>query len=558
VTTRVTTVARAVLELLGRAGVDTVHGLPGVHNLAFWREAGPGLPRIVVVRHEQTAVYAADGLARATGGLGAALTTTGPGAANALAAFGEAAASRSPVVLVATEIPSGLARPGVVRGVLHESRDQAAMFEPLAKAVLRPRTPEEAVRAVALAARTAMTSPRGPVYLDIPADVLDAEVSAGVDAGLEAADVVAHELGRGVPERVEPAVEAIERAVRAIESAPRIVMWAGGGVVESDAGAELAALAERLGAPVVTTFAARGVLAPEHPWLVGLPPHEPEVAAYVGSADLLLVVGSQLDGASTRNWTMPRPPALVAVNVSEADLAKSYQPDVAVLGDAKVVLAELVARVGPRESDGRELAELRDRTWDRLRADDVGGPALRFLDAVGAAVSSAGATVVVDMAIPGYWYGGYARVERPRGLAYPIGWGTLGFALPASVGAAAGGRPVLAVCGDGGFMFAVGELAVLRQEHLPVTVLVVDDGGYGMLRYDQDRAGDEHRGVDLFRPDFAALAAAFGIPATVVVHVEGDRLADVLREALESGGPRMVVLELALTPPRTTSPRWRD
>jgi acetolactate synthase-1/2/3 large subunit len=532
--------------MLGRAGVETVHGLPGVHNLAFWREAGPGTPRIVVVRHEQTAVYAADGLARVTGGLGAALTTTGPGAANALAAFGEAAASRSPVVLLATEIPSGLARPGVVRGVLHESRDQAAMFEPLAKAVLRPRTPEEAVRAVASAARTAMTSPRGPVYLDIPADVLDAEVGPS------------DELGRGVPARIAPATEAIERAVRAIESASRTVIWAGGGVVESDAGAELAALAECLGAPVVTTFAARGVLPPEHPWLVGLPPHEPEVAAYLGSADLLLVVGSQLDGASTRNWTMPRPPALVAVNVSETDLAKSYQPDVAVLGDAKLVLGELVARVGPRGSDVRALAELRERTWDRLRADEAGGPALAFLDALGAAVSSAGATVVVDMAIPGYWYGGYARVERPRGLAYPIGWGTLGFALPASVGAAAGGRPVLAVCGDGGFMFAVGELAVLRQESLPVTVLVVDDGGYGMLRYDQDRAGDEHRGVDLFRPDFAALAAAFEIPAVVVGDVEGDGLADLLREALESGGPRMVVLELALTPPRTTSPRWRD
>jgi acetolactate synthase-1/2/3 large subunit len=433
----------------------------------------------------------------------------------------------------------------VVRGVLHESRDQAAMFEPLAKAVLRPRTPEDAVRAVAWAAETAMTSPRGPVYLDIPADVLDSEVG------------LPDQLRYGVPARVEPAAEAIERAVQTIESAPRTVIWAGGGVVESDAGAELAALAARLAAPVVTTFAARGVLGPDHPWLVGLPPHEPEVAAYLGSADLLLVLGSQLDGASTRNWTMPRPPLLVAVNVSEADLVKSYQPDVAVLGDVKLVLGELLSRVLPRDS-GRQLAEVRERTWDRLRGDRAGGPALAFLDALEVAVSRAGATVVVDMAIPGYWYGGYARVERPRSLAYPIGWGTLGFALPASVGAAAAGRPVLAVCGDGGFMFAVGELAVLRQENLPVTVLVVDDGGYGMLRYDQDRAGDEHRGVDLFRPDFAALAAAFGIPATVLDDGEGDRLSDVLREALESGEPRLVVLELALTPPRTTSPRWRD
>ena len=116
---------------------------------------------------------------------------------------------------------------------------------------------------------------------------------------------------------------------------------------------------------------------------------------------------------------------------------------------------------------------------------------------------------------------------------------------------------MLAICGDGGFMYAVGELAVLRQENLPVTVLVVDDGGYGMLRYDQDHAGDERHGVDLVRPDFVALARAFDVPAVLVGG--GDRdLATALADALASGGPRLVVLELALTPPRTTSPRWHD
>jgi acetolactate synthase-1/2/3 large subunit len=171
-------------------------------------------------------------------------------------------------------------------------------------------------------------------------------------------------------------------------------------------------------------------------------------------------------------------------------------------------------------------------------------------------VAATDATVVVDMTIPGYWYGGYAEVPRPRALQYPIGWGTLGYALPASVGAAAGGEhPVLAICGDGGVMFALGELAVLRQEGLPVTVLVVDDGGYGMLRFDQDRAGDPHRGVELTRPDFAALAASFGLAAAVA---GVDDLAAALEHGLASGGPNLVVTELALTPPPTTSPRWHD
>jgi thiamine pyrophosphate-dependent acetolactate synthase large subunit-like protein len=116
---------------------------------------------------------------------------------------------------------------------------------------------------------------------------------------------------------------------------------------------------------------------------------------------------------------------------------------------------------------------------------------------------------------------------------------------------------VLAVCGDGGFMFAPGELAVLAQESLPVTVLLVDDGGYGMLRYDQTRSGDPHRGVDLTRPDFAALSAAFGVPATVL-EAGDDRLQAVLDDALAARGPRMVILREALTPPRTTSPRWHE
>ncbi len=537
-----TTVARAVLDVLGRAGVTRVFGLPGVHNLAFWRDAGPGTPEIMLVRHEQTTVYAADGLARATGGLGAALTTTGPGAANAVAAFGEAAASHSPVVLVASEISTRLQRPGVVRGVLHESRDQGALFEPLAKVVLRPRTAEDAVRAVAEAAEVAMTSPRGPVYVDIPTDILDEEVAADVA------------IGR--PTRLAPDPVALERAVAALAGARSIMIWAGGGVVEADAAAELLALAEHLGAPVLTTFAGRGVLPPEHPWLVGLPPHEPEVAAYLAGADLLLAVGTTFDGPMTRNWATTWPPVLVTTNVCESDLVTNVEPDVGVLGDARLVLAELLTRLAPRATDDSELSALRTRTRSRLRADPVEGPAMELLDALEPAIAGADATVVVDMTIPGYWYGGYARVARPRALQYPIGWGTLGYALPAAVGVGSlRDRPVLAICGDGGFMYAVGELAVLRQENLPITVLVVDDGGYGMLRYDHDHAADERRGVDLFRPDFVALAHSFGIPAVLVEVAE---LTGALVGSLAVEGPRLVVLRAALTPPRTTSPRWHD
>lgn len=534
------TVARTFLEAFAAAGADRVFGLPGVHNLAFWRDWDPGLPDIVGVRHEQTTVYAADGLARASGGLGVALVTTGPGAANAVGAFGEAAACGSPVVLVASEIPGTLATPGVVRGVLHESRDQAALFEPLAKAVFRPRTAQGAVAALRDAIDTALAWPRGPVYLDVPTDVLSQ--AAPPPAAPEP------------PGRAEPPAADLARLADLVGTAGRVVIWAGGGVVQSGAEAELAAVAERLAAPVVTTYAARGVLAPDHPCAVGLPPHEPEVADLVAGADLMLAVGTAFDGIMTRNWRMPMPPALAVVNCAADHLTGNYRPDVAVLGDARATLAALLDLLPDRSDSGGGPALPGAAVWSRLAADPRSAEGVSFVRTVDSVVTS-DTVVVCDMAIPGYWYGGYGRIERSRLLQYPVGWGTLGFALPAAVGPAAAGHPTLAVCGDGGFMFAVGELATLAQERLPLTVLVVDDGGYGMLRYDQEVAGDPIRGVALSGPRWSALGEAFGVGVAEVAGV-GAELAAALGEALASGEPRLVVARAALTPPRTTSPRW--
>jgi acetolactate synthase-1/2/3 large subunit len=190
----------------------------------------------------------------------------------------------------------------------------------------------------------------------------------------------------------------------------------------------------------------------------------------------------------------------------------------------------------------------------RLASDADTAPAWRFVSALDEAVAAHDPVVLCDMAIPGYWAAGYAAVTGPRRMQYPVGWGTLGYALPASIGpAVAGDGPVLAICGDGGFMFAVGELAVLAEHDLPVTVLLVDDGGYGMLRFDQTLAGEPHRGVDLGRPDFELLADAFGIPAA---RTDLDGLAETLDAALHATAPRLVLLEASLHPPATVSARW--
>jgi acetolactate synthase-1/2/3 large subunit len=191
----------------------------------------------------------------------------------------------------------------------------------------------------------------------------------------------------------------------------------------------------------------------------------------------------------------------------------------------------------------------------RHRADPTTSVAAALLDALELSWPDRG-NIVCDMSVAGYWVAGYSAQPRPRRLQYPVGWGTLGYSLPASVGAAADGTPTLVVCGDGAAAMAVGELATLVQERLPVCVLVVDDGGYGMLRYDQQRAGWPQTGVDLMGPDWVALAAAYGLVSERIDDERG--LTDALTRAATAEQPTLLHLSLALTPPRTTSPRWAD
>jgi acetolactate synthase-1/2/3 large subunit len=537
--------AGAAVAALERAGVTVAFGLPGVHNLALWRAVGESRIRLVGVRHEQAAAYAADGLARATGGLGVALTTTGPGAANTLAAVGEAWASRQPVLVLATDIPARIRRPGVWRGALHEATDQAAMFEPVVKQVLRVTAPEEVGPAVALAVRTALAPPRRPVYVEVPTDLLAA--AAGTAPG---------DLGPGPPPPAAADEAHLERAAEILRAARRPLLWVGGGALQAGAGEAVGRLAERLVAPVLLTYSARGVVAPGHPCLVEAPPHVPEAGALWDEADVVVAVGSDLDGMMTQGWQMPPPPRLVAINVDPADAAKSYLPDVLLEADAAEGAAALAERLEPRpglEALAARLARLRESVRASLERSDP--EAVGFLAAVERALPG-NAVVVCDMCIPGYWLGGFRFPPAPRLLSYPLGWGTLGCAFPQGLGAAlAGGGPAVSVSGDGGFLFACGELATAAQERIPLSAVVVDDGGYGMLRFDQDLRGDPREGVDLLTPDFAALARAFAVRAEAVDGL-GDAFAAALARHVAMKEPTLLVARAAVDPPPNVSPRW--
>ncbi|MGZ4755134.1 MAG: thiamine pyrophosphate-binding protein [Acidimicrobiia bacterium] len=529
--------AQAVAFTLRALGVEVAFGLPGVHNLALWPALHEAGIRIVGARHEQGTVYAADGLARATGGLGVALTTTGPGAANTIGAVGEAWASHSPVVVIATDIPSTQRRRGVYRGVLHESIAQAAMFVAVTKSTIDVADADGISAAIVTAATIACSAPTGPVYVGIPTDLLD--VPAPI------VDAPSAEWNQDRSD-VQPVIDAIAASERPL-------VWVGGG--GRDAGAGIDALASRLGAPVVTTYQARGVLPIDHPLLVGAPPHEPPVIELIERADLAIVIGSDLDAMNTMGWRLPFPRRRVAINIDEADATKNYAMDVVLATDARTteVLAGAVPERSPWAGD---LAALITTLRDELRKDPETAESIAFLERTEAALP-ADALVFADMCIPGYWLAGHFRVRSPRALHYPMGWGTLGFAFPAAIGAAAALRrerqPVVSVSGDGGMLFAIGELATAAQEALPLTAVVVDDGGYGMLRYGHDP--DLDYGTELTTPDFAAVALGFGIAAHTVDGV-GDDYEAALRTAVASGAPNLLHVRARLFPPRSTSPRW--
>jgi len=541
------TVASVILELLGKHGVTRAFGIPGVHNLPFWDADSEAAPRIVGVRHEQAAGYACDGLFRATGVPGAALLTSGPGAANIMAAFGEAFISNSAMLVLASEVNQSLRSSAGPRGILHEMANQGGMFEAFGAPARAARTRQEAIASTVLALRDAWGPPPLSSYVGIPSDILGEEWTSSVPH---------------IPRLPAPAADPHDVGTLAelISSSSRVVLWLGGGVVSADAEDEVRRLAHRLGSPVVTSYAGRGLLAGD-PLLVNAPVHEPEVARVVADADLLLVIGSSFDGMNTKNWKLPLPSRRAAITLGTL-IQQTVDFDCLISADVRTALTALEEQlddtgVSPR-TPWIDVSGIRPTIIRRILDDPRTEQAMRWVQQVEVGWPADGA-VICDMSVGAYWVGGYSEQPRPRRLQYAVGWGTLGFALPAAIGPASVGIPTLAVCGDGGPMFALGELATYAQESLPITLLIVDDGGYGMLRFDQQVFGHPERGVDLLTPEWTSLGAAFGITVERVSSVE--EIAPALgraRTANERGEPRIVVWSARLFPPRTTSPRWHE
>src|SRR6185503_9979693 len=276
-------------------------------------------------------------------------------------------------------------RQGVWRGVLHEATDQAAMFMPVVKEAIRVRSPDEIGPAVARAIRTALAPPARPVYVEIPPDLLSADVGSDPLPFAAAPAVPPADAGQ------------LDRALALLERARRPLIWAGGGALQSGAGEAVGRLAERLVAPVILTFSAKGLLPPGHPCLVESSPHVPEAGGLWDEADLIVAIGSDLDGMMTQGWKQPQPPHLVAINVDPTDASKNYRPDIVVEADARAAAAALADRLGERgglDSLQRRLRDLNRSVRERLAREEPEASA--FLETIEAALPD-DAVIVCDM-----------------------------------------------------------------------------------------------------------------------------------------------------------------
>ena len=526
-TVKASTGGRLVAECLEALGAEVAFGVPGIHALAVWDGLRTSPIRTVGLRTELSAGFAADGYARTSGRPAPLLLSTGPGALISLAALMEAASAHVPVVAIASQIPRDLI--GAGRGFLHELPDQKASFAPVVKWAARTESTGEIPELLAEAWRRALTPPSGPVFVEIPVDLLAGET-----------DVRAGELDATPEVPPLPDGALLDEAAHVLAGATTPVVWAGGGVLRSGAWEELRALAERLGAPVATTYMGKGAFPEDDPLAVGTALDEAPVRELIGGADVLVAVGTQLGAETTGQYALELSGRLIHVDADPRRIGASYEA-LGLPGDAKGVLAALAQRLPgtPREDGVERVAAVRQRVAEQRREPELG-----LLQTVRDALPREAVTAW-DMTILAYWAAAHFPVYEPRTFHYPLGSGTLGYAWPAALGAslAAPGRRVLAVAGDGGFNYGIAELAAARQHGLEAKLLLVDDGGYGILReYQRDQFG-ETTDVDLFEPDFRELVEAFGVP---VVSVEPDGLPEALAAAFAQEGPAVVHLRALL------------
>lgn len=518
-----------LVDLLVANGVDTVFGIPGVHTLELYRGLVGARVRHVLTRHEQGAAFAADGYARISGRPAACFLISGPGLANAMTAIGQAYTDSVPMIVVSSVAASDTL--GKERGVLHEMTDQRAMAATVTAFSTTCLTAEDVRDALHRAfALFAAGRPR-PVHIEVPIDRLT------VPTDLEP---VRFPRVHGRP---SPGTEAISAVVAALEQAHRPFIIIGGGAI---GGGEAAArLATALGAPVATTVAAKGAVPEDHPLAVGAGLQYPQVHARLAEADVVLAVGTELGETDSYVDTLRITGTLIRVDIDPVKLSDRYQAAIPVLADGAAALEAFAARIGGERTAWCDVGALRASVVRDL--DEKTRRHRAVLSAVRRALPPDGA-IATDMTQIAYSGNGLFPAGAIRSWFHPSGFGTLGYALPAAIGAklAAPERPVLALAGDYGFQFTLQDLGTAAEERLCLPILVWNNDRLGQIRDDMVASGIQEIGVSLKNPSFALLAAAYGI-----AYEAPGGLADVeeaIRVALGRNGPTLIEIREAGIP----------
>ena len=533
------TTARAVLETLHGYGIDTVFGIPGTHSLEFYRPLRELGIRPITTRHEQGASYGADGWSQVRGLPGVVITTSGPGLLNSLSGAATAYAESRPMILLSPGRPVGHDFRDI--GSLHETKNPSAAVNAIVGVSRRVTSAAEAVTMIHDAMRDFAHSRPRPIHIEIPLDILEAPADVPESA------TAPRPLGEPAP-----APEAdVAAAVEALAASERPVILAGGGSLA--AGEHLLELAELLEAPVITTTNGKGAIPEKHRLSLGADLRLSTAHEFLRSRDALLVIGSKVGEAELWGGDITPQGPVVRVDIMRDQMLCNLTPDVEVPGNSAAVVPQLLAGLRARADAGgpgavapsartapdlREVFDAMDeegRTW----APELAALNETIMDVVPDDTILAGdSSQVTYMGSTTFF-----RAPVPHSLLYMGTYATLGYGLPAAIGAklAAPERPVVCLVGDGALMFSIQELMTAVELGLDLPVICVDNGGYGEIRQNMVDRSIQPLGVDLVQPDWVRLAEGFGatgLPATM------DTLADTVRTALETKGTSLVHLKI--------------
>ncbi len=521
----------AVVESLRANGVDTVFGIPGTHNLELYRHFEAAGITAVTTRHEQGAGYAADGYHQVSGRPGVVVTTSGPAVLNAAAAAGTAYAESRSVLIISPGLPRGAE--GSDAGRLHETKDASGAMDRIVAWSRRVGSPEEAAAAVTDAFTFFRAGRPRPVHIEVPIDVLEQQWH-GVATAAQ------------LPTPPTPQQESIRAAAAALAGARRPTIVVGGGA--RGAAGQIRVLAERLGAPVITTCNGKGVLPEDHPLSAGASIRFAAAHDFLPRADVTMVIGSELGDSDLWGGAVSTP-TVIRLDIDAGQLDKNRTAEIHLLGDAVATLRLLIDEL-PVPLAGRAVA---DAAGAHQRAADLRAACERQATAEGAkwvAVNAAlrralpdGSTVVGDSSQVTYLGTvHFFPVRRPAEFLYMAGFATLGYGLPAAIGAkvADPSRAVAALLGDGALMFSVQEIMTAVELRLPIPIVVMDNGGYAEIEEQERLRGIPPVGVELRVPDLPALARACG--ARGVDAADAGEVADAVAAALGADGPTLIRL----------------